>query len=839
MTWFQLFKLALQDTRRQRSRLFIFSLAISLGVGAVVAIGSLRYDIEDQVKAEAKEILGADLAIKGNFALPDSVLAPFEAAAEGTARERSLASMVRVKGRKARLVNVRAAEGAFPLYGEIEPLSGEPFEAVKTPGKTVISKNLSNQLQIAEGDSLIIGSRTFVVAGIYDKGPGQSGIAATVAPGLYISFEELEATGLITYGSRVRYSYYYKIPKKQELEPLVEAHEKKINLGGSRLITVAANQRQMSSAYENLLRFLNVIGFISLILGSLAISAAITLYLDAKKHTAALLKCLGFTQDQVLKVYVMQIVLVSLVGGLLGALFGVGLQYLISYVSQEFLPVSIPVFLRPGVLSVGLLLGVLITFSIAWGNIRNLAGVTPIRLLRNQAGEAKSIWVRYSGFIGLFVVLFGAAWWLMGTWLMALIYMGALLLTLLLFFGVSRGLILFSAKLSSLSPSYEWKQGVKNLQRPGNQSTLLILSAGLSLFLVLTLSFVRSSVLSYLSLSEEAQRANVVVFDVTEKQRDSLQTILADNNIIVKEELIMVPMRLTSLKNRSTFDWKKDTTADIPMHIFNREYRVTARDELASNETLEKGIWPAPTPASGRAPVSLESRLAQQMGVELGDVLSFNVYGSIVECEVAAVRSVDFTKFQGGFTVVFPSEVIDDAPKSYAYIARSPDDETFAKAQNALLDRFKNLSLIDLNTIRETLQEVLDKVHFAINFMASLSFITALIVLIITLYLTRFQRIKEAVLLRTLGILRRQLNRINFYEFFILGILALFTGLFLSLAAAWSLMFWVFNLPFNPGLEIASLILPGTLLIILVIGVGVNQSILRVPPLEILRREGA
>jgi putative ABC transport system permease protein len=842
MKFRSLISLSLRDTRRHRTRLAVFSLAISIGIATVVAVGSLRADLLYQIEVEARDILGADVAVRGFFAVPDSLLTPFRNGTTDMATEQSMASMVRKSGAsQSRLVNVRAVSQGFPLYGH-KMLGSEALSA----GGALVSQNLGYQLGLSVGDTLRIGAALVPVVGIYDKGPGQSGIAATVAPGLYISQQTLTQTGLVTYGSRIQYSYYFKTNNTQEAETLKDQMEAQIVAAGARVETVADSQRRMSSAYDNLIKFLNIIGFVALVLGVLSIASAVGMYLHQKVRTAAVLRCLGMGGRDLAAMYFFQVAAISLVGASLGAVLGWGLQGLISNISEGFLPVRLSVTPHFGVMALGVVLGVLLTLGMSVFKLFALSGVSAMHLLREGLAQRSDTYdVR--GLSVAALLLYLAARILLGSWGLSLWYLLGLLIVLLLLAGLTRALMWGLRNISGAALPFTFRFGLAAIRRPGNQSTLLMTALGVGMFMVFTLAFVQHSVLSYLDISEQAGKANLVLFDVTREQRDSVKEVLKAHHAVVTEEISMVPMRLSALKGRSVQAWQKDTSHRIPDHIFYREYRVTSRGYVADNEEITSGEWPPAMTDAEVVPISVEYYTAEQMQVAIGDRLEFNIYGIPFEVEVAAIRRVDFTRFQSSFTIVFPPGVIDDAPQTYAFITgfgtesgvESRQKVQLAQLQNDLLDRFKNISLVDLRTIRETLTDVMLKVRFAINFMASLSFITACIVLIITLYLTRYRRIRETVLLRTLGIKNFSLAMVNFYEFFTLALLAVAAAILLSTGASWTVTAFVFRIPYSADtLWIPTL---GIAVIVAVSAVGVwsNRRILRTPPLEIIRRENA
>jgi putative ABC transport system permease protein len=842
MKFTNLLALSLRDTRRHRFRLFVFSAAISIGIGTVVAVGSLRLDLLSQISSESREILGGDLVIRSFFEVSDSLLLPITAASEHFAAEQNLATMVRATGKtQSRLSNVRAVSGNFPLYGA--PLTGGD---ALDKGGALVSANLAHQLEISPGDSVRLGNIAVPVIAVYNKDPGQSGIAASVAPGMFVSAQTLQSSGLVTYGSRIQYSYYYQITDLQKTRLLKNDLEKALTAAGARMETSAEGIQRLGRAYDNLIKFLNIIGFISLVLGALAIYSSVSLYLGEKVRTAAVLKCLGLKGTYIFRLYLLQVLYISLQGSILGSALGWILQVVIGNFSQQFLPVSLTAEPRIEMILLGVLLGVILTLCLALFSLSVLAKTGAMQLLRQ--GQSRTFGaMEWRGLLIGLLILWMASAYMLNDPLNAFYYLFGLILALGILISLTLILMQALRKLPESRRSFSFRFGMSAIRRPGNQSMLLVGALGIGLFVVFLQSFMQHSVLSYLKISDEAGKANLILFDVSNHQRDSIKNVLDAHGAFVSEEISMVPMRLTALKGKSVYEWKKDTASGIPDHIFFREYRVTARDEVAENEQITAGDWPPKGKIDEVIPISLEYFTAGQMNAALGDRLSFSIYGVPYETRVAAIRRVDFTRFQSSFTIVFPNGVIDKAPKTFAFIAGfnsaasadSLQKRKQAALQNELLDAFKNLSIVDLGTIRESLTEVLNQVRFAINFMASLSFITALIVLIMTIYITRYGRIRETVLLRTLGLGSRALLKINFYEFFTLALLAVLAALLLSLGAAWAISQWIFSIPLSVNYLQITVVSTSAIGLVSLLGMWLNRGVLKVPPMEIIRRENA
>jgi putative ABC transport system permease protein len=272
--------------------------------------------------------------------------------------------------------------------------------------------------------------------------------------------------------------------------------------------------------------------------------------------------------------------------------------------------------------------------------------------------------------------------------------------------------------------------------------------------------------------------------------------------------------------------------------IFNREYRVTFRDTLTASEKITKGKWVGITdPRSGTVYVSLEERFAERNSISIGDTMVFNVQGSLVPTIVGSLRAVDWNRIQTNFLVLFPRGVLEEAPQFHVLLAHVPSTEVSARFQQAVVKQFPNVSIIDLGLVLNILDQIVSKIGFVIRFMAAFSILTGLVVLIASVLISKYQRMQESVLLRTLGANRKQIFAITALEYFFLGAFAAATGIVLALGAGWALAHYMFETSFTPGLLPIVFVFASICVITVAIGLMNSRAVLIKSPLEILRQE--
>ncbi|HEY4650558.1 MAG TPA: FtsX-like permease family protein, partial [Pontibacter sp.] len=306
----------------------------------------------------------------------------------------------------------------------------------------------------------------------------------------------------------------------------------------------------------------------------------------------------------------------------------------------------------------------------------------------------------------------------------------------------------------------------------------------------------------------------------------------------VQQLVPVVTMRLEEMKGLTAADVRKDTTLGIPDWAYTREYRVTYRDTLIDSESGVEGKWVGTvSPDAEIIPISLEERYAERLKVKLGDTLVFNVQGALMTTRLAHLREVNWNRVQSNFLVLFPKGVLEDAPQFHILMTRTNSDQQSAQFQRTLVQRFPNVSAIDLDLILQTLDDILGKISFVIRFMALFSISTGLLVLIGSVNISKFQRVQESVLLRTLGASRRQILTITAFEYLLLGALASGTGVVLAVFASWALAVFSFEVNFVPEFWLLLPVFAGITLLTVIIGILNSRGILSRPPLEVLRRE--
>jgi putative ABC transport system permease protein len=834
-------KMAFRDIRKNISRLLLFVSSIVVGIAALVAISSFGENLTQDIDNQAKELLGADLVLENNQ--PVGVHQQLDSLAIELAAEVNFASMVAFPQTGAsRLTQVRALEGDFPFYGKLEtiPVAGE-LSFRQGGKKALVQKALLAQFNAQVGDFIKVGNVDFEVVGELQSVPGQTGITATVAPTVYIPMEYLTETGLVQYGSRVNYNRYFLFDENVDVEALIKPFEEQWEIDRVDADTVEDRKRSTGRSFSNLSNFLSLVAFIALLLGCVGVASAVNVFVKEKLASVAVLRCLGVSSRDVLLIYLFEIILMGFVGAIIGSVLGTALQFVLPLVFEDFLPVEVTVGVSWVSVLFGVSTGLFVSILFALLPLLKVRNVSPMATLRPETADTTLMkdpfrWLVVAGILGF---VWGFSFYLLRDWRLAFGFTGFVVVSFGLLWGVGQLIMWSVRRFLPIGFSYPLRQSLANLYRPNNQTVSLIATIGLGTAMISTLFFLQNQLLEEAKFADKKDQPNMLMFDIQTAQLDSVKSKVTSRGLPIMQEVPIVTMLLNSIagvdkkENESLAEEKR-----YSRWLYNREFRVTYRDTLIASETITDGALKAFTNTGDTIFVSFEKGFADGNNIKLGDEVEFNVQGRPLKTYVGSLREVKFNQVSTNFLVLFPERVLEAAPKFHVLITKTKDDREAADVQAEIVRTFPNISIINLGTIVAALEEILNKISFVIQFMAFFSIATGILVLISSLIISKYQRMRESILLRTLGASSTIVSRINTLEYFFLGSLASLSGLVLSFIATWLLSEFVFDFTFRGAwLEALVLYLLITGLTI-VLGWLNGRTIINQPPMEILRGNG-
>ncbi len=664
-------KMAWRDSRRNRARLLLFISAITVGIAALTAVRSFSVNLMGDIDREAKTLLGADISLDANQPAPDSLLANFDLPGTEKAQVLNFMSMVRFpKNGGTRLSLIRSLEGDYPFYGKWKSEPVDSWKTFRAGKKALVDHALMLQFGIKPGDSIQIGNLTFMVEGDLLSSPGRAGIASSIAPVVFIPAQWLDSTGLVQRGSRIDYQYFYKMPENAQPDSLVKRQEKQLRKANVDWDTVASRKEGIGSAFGSFGTFLNLVGFIALLLGCIGVAGAVHIYIKDKLPTVAILRCLGASGKKAFYVYLTQVAGIGFFGALTGAVAGALIQKMLPWLLSDLLPIeNVSTDISWLVLAQGMAMGLSVAVLFALLPLTGILKTSPLRTLRASFGDQESSgrplrWLVYSV---IFAAIFVFTWWLIRDWEQTAFFIGGIAAAFLVLWAIALLLTTLLRRFFPKKWSYVVRQGIANLFRPQNQTVLLVVTIGLGTMLLSTLFLIQSLILKQVEFSGSGTQPNMILFDIQAGDKDKVAELVRSHDMPLMQQVPVITTRVESIDGVTKAQYallhpdperdslnedegalrggpppRDDDDERISRWVWDREYRVTFRDTLIESEKIVAGEWVGTHEPGQPIKISLSDGLQRGMKVDIGSKIAFNVQGTLIECEVGSIRKSGF-----------------------------------------------------------------------------------------------------------------------------------------------------------------------------------------------------
>jgi putative ABC transport system permease protein len=837
--------MARRELRSSWQRLLFFFLCIGIGVGSIVALRSTIRNLDAAVTGEARAILTADVQVDSTRPWTPETLAVINRIArepliEARTETTEAATMVRPADERregALMVEMKGIEPPFPLVGEFRLADGRPFDfALLANDGAVVAPLLLERLQLRVGDEVRIGERTFQIRGVIDKEPG-GGSGFRLGPRVLVERRALEAAGLTGFGSRARRRILFRT-QPGEVEGLVSTlrDELKNKLVGVR--SYRDSQENLNESFERAENYLSLTGLVVLVLGGIGVSSVTRVFIEQKRKAIAVLKCVGGTGRKIFAAYLAQVLALGLAGSLLGAALAKAALVFVQKYFSESLPPQMSYELSPGAVAQGMGLGLLISILFSALPLLRIRHIKPAMLLREETGVAgDSKRLRFDFLRALTAALVVCGLLLLSTWQAGSLKVGAFFLAGL---AATAGVLYLAALLLILVVrrarhirSFALRQAVNSLYRPGNQTRVIVLAVGLGAFLVLTVQALQSNLLEEFDLTRRGQIPNMFLIDIQKDQEQGVAELIEEATGVRPQLIPTVRMRIYAIDGREVDLEQREQRRERGM--LGREYVVTYRPQLESNETIVDGKFWEATPSS-EPEVSIEEGMRGLSGLDLGGTITFDILGRKINARVTSIRRVDWRNSRTGFLVLFRPGTLEAAPQTFIGAINGPEQEPArSRFQRALIDKYPNVSVIDVADIVRSVTGILSNITLAVSFIGGFVLLSGVLILIGSIAMTKFQRIYEAAVLKTLGAKRRALLTIMLAEYGLLGLVAGLIGSLAALALSYVIARFVFEIPwtFTPALNLVGIF--ATAALVTIIGAVSSFDVLTRKPLSILR----
>jgi putative ABC transport system permease protein len=840
-------RMAVRETRSSWRRLLFFFICIAIGVAAIVALRSVIQSVRGVFGAEAKSLIAADVLIGTSrdwTAAARQTIDRRLSDAGGAERTETIETptMVRPADRSrpvAKMAELRAVQKAFPLYGRVELQGGQSYTHALLEGHgALVRPELLTSIGVKVGDEIAIGQATFTIRGLVTKEPGRGMGEFSLGPRVIIDYDDLSSTGLLGFGSRARRMILVKMPEER-VESLVltlreDFKEEFINTRSYR-----STEDQVGRDFDRAENYLSLVGLIIVILGGIAVSSVTRVFILQKIRSIAVLKCVGARSGQIIAVYILQVMTLGLAGSLLGVGMAQGAIAAIPLALGS--STSILAQARYGVTwsaaVQGVGIGVLVSLLFSAVPLLQVRFIKPSLLLRDEATRRRNDWTGIGVLAAVSLALVAlTAWQASSLKVGVVVCTGFAGLAVVLHFA-GRALIALVAPLAG-SRSFPLRHAVLHLSRPGNQTRVILLAVGLGAFFIVGVRSLQASLLSEFSIQVAADAPDMFLLDIQRGQVDGMRAFLGDPSHGAGEfQLIPVlRARVVGVSGRETNLEGVDEVRQKGASL-GREFTITYRDHLEANERVVEGaFWSGPSPD---LEVSIERAIAERSRIHVGDTMRFDILGRSISPRVTSIRDVEWRESRnGGFVFVFRPGVLDQAPQTFVAPLKGPaSPEDRARFQHDLVERFPNVSVIDVHEVLETIRDVMSKVTLAITVVGGLVLLSGVLILIGAVAMTKFQRVYEAAVFKTLGANTRTISRMLLFEYGVLGSLAGLIGSLGAIVLTWGVSRYALEIPWRvfAGEHIAGVVL--TAILVASIGVASSLDVLKNKPLATLRAE--
>jgi putative ABC transport system permease protein len=842
-------RMAVRETRSSWRRLLFFFICIAVGVAAIVALRSVIQNVREVFSREAKSLIAADVLISTNREWTPKALEIIDrrlAEAGATARTEvietpTMARPADASKSVARMVELRAVQAAFPIYGSVVLAGGQVYSHALLAGHGILVRpELLTTLGLKIGEQVVIGQAPFTIRGVIAKEPGRGAGGFSLGPRVLIDYADLPSTKLLGFGSRAGHILLVRVPDEKRAQAVVRDLRPELRSEFANARSFRATDDQIGRDFDRAENYLSLVGLVIVILGGIAVSSVTRVFILQKIRSIAVLKCVGARTRQIMAIYVLQVMALGLSGSLLGTLIA------------RLALAAIPLAIGPSSTSLlaeahygvtwsaalqGIAIGVLVSLLFSVVPLLHVRFVRPSLLLRDEAApKGPRDWTRIAAVVVVSLALVGVAVWQAASIKVGVVLcIGFAALALVLHFA-GRGLVALIAPLAS-SRSFALRHAVLHLSRPGNQTRVILLAVGLGAFFIVGIRSLQASLLNEFSVEVSEDSPDMFLLDIQRDQESAMRAFLAApaNGAASATLIPVLRARVTGLTTGP--QQKTEDLEAIRDRGVGREYTVTYRPQLEPNERVVDGTWwQGPSPD---AEVSVERGLHERARINVGDVMQFDVLGRVVDAKVTSIRNVEWRDSRnGGFMFVFRPGVFEQAPQTFVAPLKGPKGaEARARFQHDLVTRFPNVSVIDFFEILETLRDVMSKVTLAITVVGGLVLFSGALILVGAVAMTKFQRVYEAAVFKTLGATTATIARMLLFEYGVLGSLAGLIGSLGAVALTWGVSRYALEIPWKifVGEHVGGVVLTAAL--VAAIGVISSLDVLRQKPLATLRAE--
>jgi len=824
-------RLLLRQIRGSLRQSTVFVLCVALSVVTLVSLGSFSRSVHTSLLRDARVLHAADIIIHSNSpfspALSRAVAEHEQRKEINTARIYEFYSVVRSLDNKTSLLaDLKIVEPGYPWYGAVDVASGKPFSTVLTPGGIIVEQLLLDRLHLQIGDKLRVGSATLVIRDVLTTEPDRPVNLFALGPRVFIAATDLASLELVGTGSRVRYSILARVHNQREIDLIAENLRISAVKDRERVETYRTADSRIKRFFDNLIFFLNLIGMFTLLLAGIGIRSTLTALLKEQERTIAIMKAVGAGSSFILRHYFALVFVLALIGTLCGLSASMLLQMFLPALFRGLLPVSVEPTLSGGAVAEGLVLGFVAVFLFTALPIYQLRELKPRAIFGRyelQTVGRRPIWLTIGG--ALFFLL-AMVWWRVQD------------VKTSLFFVLGVGLLIFVSLLCAEGIMFLLKkcrprglilrQALKGLFRPGNATRSTIVTLTASLAVIFSITLVEKNLDTAYVQSYPPKAPNVFFIDIQPQQKDAFAHSLGIDTIfypVVRGSVIAV--------NGVAIDQEREQQKR--RDNLGREFNLTYREQLMEDERIVKGEGLFRKEWSGLQ-VSVLDKVLEMRDMHIGDTITFRIQGIPMDARIASIRISARETLQPFFYFVFQEAALKDAPQTM-FTAVRVDKERIATIQNRVVAEFPNVTVINLTEAVAVFAVIVKRLSLIIRFFTLFSVVAGILIIVSSVFATRYARIREAVYFTILGARQRFVLAAFAAENLYLGLASAATALLLAQTGSWIICRYALELTYQPFAAVSLLMILVTTFIIIAVGFCATFSVMQVKPAVFLREQ--
>lgn len=853
--WSTAIKIARREARAARAKFLFVILAVAAGVGSLTGVRGFSASFRNMLLRDARTLMAADLSARV-FALPDEAqMAAIHGLEARGVRWTWVTETITMVSSAAvsdpLLVSIKAVDpAAYPFYGTVTLSPPAALRTALTAGTVAVSSDLLPRLKVNVGDSVRAGGQEFRIAAVVDVEPDRMSGTLNVGPRVMMSRQGLDRTGLIRFGSRAAQRFLFRLgPRAPGVEETRQILKRAFP--EAQVIDFRETHPTITRGLDRATTFLSLVSLIALIVGALGVATAMHSHLQQKMDSIAILKCLGARSHQIIRIYVAQTLALGLAGGLAGIALGLAVQRVFPNLIARYFQMRIGVSWDWASAAQGLLAGLLTTLLFTLPPLLAIRRVHPGLVLRREMPESKRGWRErlrdsraslLSGALilsGLFAI---AAWLSTGTARdsvrLGAYFIGGIVASLAALAAVAWVLLrslkaLLRTRAAERLP-VNLRHGVANLYRPGNQAQSALVALGLGVMFSLTIYLVQHSLLADIARSAPPGMPNVFLIGITGEQKEAVRAMLRSQPGVegAPEIVPNVAVHLEAVEGTPV--------RQLALEGWGRRFLQTRPASFSpvqpEHTEILQGAWWSGRPEGGAHRVSVSEEAAKILNVRPGSQLRFSAFGRTIDAEVTAVHRTEAIRVGAANEFIFDPETLAGLPASY-YGGVRVKARQVAALQREAYRSFPTVSVVNAADVLQIVQGVVDQIALVIRFISLFTILAGAIILASSIAGTRFRRIREVVILKTLGATRRRVAGIFSVEFLILGAAAGLMGSLLAAGFSGLLLKRFFEARFQVEPAPVLLAIAITAVIANAAGWLASFRILGRKPLEVLREE--